>query len=73
MSETAVLRNVQTQDLYRHLEGNTFKNLRTGIEGNIPEELTNKILVIDYNSTMMFNKYPLLEELVFKLKLKLDK
>ena len=73
MNNTAILKNIQTQDLYRHLQGNIFKNLRTGIEGEIPEELSNKILKIDFKSTMLFNKYPLLEELVFKLKLKLDK
>ena len=73
MNDTAVLKNVQNLDLYRHIKDNTFKNLRTGVEGEIPEELTNKILTIDFNSTMLFNKYPLLEELVFKLKLKIEK
>ena len=73
MNDTAVLKNVQNLDLYRHIKDNTFKNLRTGVEGEIPEELTNKILTIDFNATMLFNKYPLLEELVFKLKLKIEK
>ena len=73
MNDTAVLKNVQNLDLYRHIKDNTFKNLRTGAEGEIPEELTNKILTIDFNATMLFNKYPLLEELVFKLKLKIEK
>lgn len=73
MNDTAVLKNVQNSDLYRHIKDNTFKNLRTNIEGEIPAELTNKILRIDFNATMLFNKYPLLEELVFKLKLKIDK
>ena len=73
MKDTAVLINSKTQDLYRHIKGNIFKNLRTGVTGEIPEELANKILVIDYKASMMFNKYPLLEELVFKLKLKIEK
>ena len=73
MKDTAVLINYKTQDLYRHIQGNIFKNLRTGVEGEIPEELTNKILKIDFKATMLFNKYPLLEELVFKLKLKIEK
>ena len=73
MKDTAVLINSKTQDLYRHIKGNIFKNLSTGVEGEILEELANKILVIDYKASMMFNKYPLLEELVFKLKLKLEK
>ena len=71
--DTAVLRNIQTNDVYRHLQGNTFKNLRTGVSGDIPEDLANKILRIDYNASMMLNKYPHLEELIFTLKLKLDK
>ena len=73
MKDSAVLTNYKTQDLYRHVKDNTFKNLRTNVEGEIPAELTNKILRIDFNATMLFNKYPLLEELVFKLKLKIDK
>ena len=73
MNDTAILKNIQTNNLYRHIKGNTFKNLSTGVEGEIPKELANKILVIDYKASMMFNKYPLLEELVFKLKLKIEK
>ena len=73
MNDTAILKNIQTNNLYRHIKGNTFKNLSTGVEGEILEELANKILVIDYKASMMFNKYPLLEELVFKLKLKIEK
>ena len=73
MSEIAILKNIQTQDLYRHIKDNVFKNLRTGVEGEIPEELSNKILKIDYNASMMLNKYPVIEELIFKLKLKIEK
>ena len=73
MNDTAILRNLQTNDLYRHIEGNKFKNLRTGLEGEIPEELTNKVLVIDYNSTMMINKYPIIETIIEKLGLKYER
>ena len=73
MKDTAVLINPKTQDLYRHIKDNTFRNLRTNVAGEIPAELTNKILRIDFKATMLFNKYPLLEELVFKLKLKIYK
>ena len=72
MHDTGILRNLQTNDLYRHLGGNKFKNLRTLAEGEIPEGLANKILIIDYNATMMLNKYPMIEDLIFSLKLKLE-
>ena len=72
MNDTAILKNIQTGDLYRNIEGNTFKNLRTGVSGDIPKELTNKILHIDYNASMILNKYPHLEELIYRMKLKIE-
>lgn len=73
MNDTAVLVNFQTNDLYRHVQGSTFKNLRTKKEGDIPEDLANKVLIIDYNATMMINKFPIIEELIYRLKLKKEK
>lgn len=70
--KTAYLRLKKNDDIYHHLHGCTFKNLRTGVEWEVPEDKAAEIFVIDYKSTMMINKYPILEELIFKLKLKLE-
>ncbi len=71
--KTAILKLKKNNDLYRHIEGNKFKNLRTGVEWEIEDEKAKEIFMIDYNCSMMFNKYPILEEMIFKLKLKLEK
>ena len=79
MKDTAVLRNKHNpdaanyNDLYRHVKDNTVRNLRTGVEGHITDNQLQTQFVIDYNATMLLNKYPHIEEMIFKLKLKLDK
>lgn len=71
--KTAICRLRKNGDAYRHIEGNTFKNLRTGIDWEIDEDKAAEIFVIDYNASMMLNKYPIIEEMIFKLKLRLEK
>lgn len=71
-NQTAVLRNVQNSDLYRHLQGDTYRNLRTGAEGEIAPEIAQRILKINVAATLMFNKHPHLEGFVERLKLKAD-
>lgn len=71
--KTAILTLKKNNDLYRHIEGNNkFKNLRTGVEWEIEDEKASEIFTISYNATMMINKYPIMEELILKLKLKLE-
>ena len=86
MGETAILRLKKIEkinpdgtrsfnsydDLYRHIEGTKYKNLRTNKEWDIPDEKAAEIFTISYNATMMINKYPIIEELILKLKLKLE-
>lgn len=73
MNDTAILRLKKNDDLYRDLGNDKYLNLRTKVEWDIPPEKMNEIFVIDYNATMMINKYPHLEEFIFALKLKLEK
>lgn len=73
MNDTAILTLKKNGDLYRHIDGNNYKNIRTGVVWEIPEDKMNEIFVIDYNASMMLNKYPLIEEMIFKLKLKIEK
>lgn len=70
--ETAVLRNVRTNDLYRHIEGTTFENIRTGGRGEVDAEKAKDIFVINIAATMIFNEFPLVEEMVRLLDLKIE-
>ena len=71
-NDTAILRLRKNNDLYRHLEGTKYKNLRTNVEWDIPDIKAKDIFVIDYNASMMLNKYPHLEELIYRMKLKIE-
>ena len=78
MNNTAILRNKHNpeadnyNDLYRHIKKNVVRNLRTGVEGAISDKQLQSQFVIDYNATMILNKHPHIEEIIFKLKLKLE-
>lgn len=69
-TKSAVLRNIQNSDLYRHLSENKYRNLRTGAEGEIDEETAQRILKINLDATGLMNKFPMIEQLVLRLKLK---
>lgn len=63
--------NKQTQDVYSYRgEDNHYTNIRTKASGEIKEEIAKKVLVINVPLTVMVNKYPLLEEAINKLNLK---
>ena len=69
----AVVRNIKTNDLYLHLEGNKFRNLRTGVEGEIPEPTLKNIFKINMEATIMIGENPLIEKLINICSLKIDK
>jgi hypothetical protein len=68
----AIVRNIQNNDLYRYLGENKFRNLRTGNEGVIPDELSRETLKINMEATMIFEEYPEVENLIKGLNLKFD-
>ncbi len=75
MNNTAILRSVHPDslnDIYRHIEGNTFKNLTTSIEGNLTDGQARKSLRINTDATLMLNKYHNIEVMINKLKLKIE-
>lgn len=72
MAETAILRNIQNDFLYRHIEGDIYKNIATGVQAEIPPDIATKFLRLNVEATMMLNKYPNLEVLINKLKLKIE-
>ena len=72
-NDTAILRLRKNNDLYRHLKETKYKNLRTGVEWDIADEQAKDIFELDVQASLLFNKYPMIEDFVFKLKLKIEK
>jgi hypothetical protein len=72
MNNTAVLRNIQNDILYRHIEGDIYKNLSTRVQAEIKPEIATKYLKLNTEATLMLNKNPHLEDLIFRLKLKIE-
>lgn len=68
-----ICRNIQNDDLYRYLGDNKFRNLRTGSEGCIEPEMAKNILKINLEATELLNENPLIEEMIERLKLKIQK
>ncbi len=66
----AIVRNIQTNDLYRYHGENEYTNVRTGIKGVIGEELARKIFKINLEATELCEEYPEIEKLIYTLKLK---
>lgn len=68
----AIVRNIQTNDLYRFHGGNKFTNLRTGVSGDIPTEIAQSVLKINLEATEIFNEYPEVEKMIGVLGLKFE-
>lgn len=69
----AIVRNIQNNQLYRYLGDNKYRNLMTGVSGEITEEVAQKIFKINLEMTQLCNEYPLVEEAIQRLQLKMDK
>ncbi len=69
MHDTAVLRLKKNNDLFRHIEGNTYINLRTQKEWEIPPEKAKEIFLLNIEASFMLNKYPMIEKLIGSLSL----
>jgi hypothetical protein len=68
-----IVRNIQNSTFYKHLHGNYYVNLKTGVSGEIPEEVAKKIFKINLEATVIFSEYPMVEEMVKRLGLISDK
>lgn len=73
MPEFAVVRNIQNNDPYAFYGGTRYKNLRTGVEGDIPDETARKIFKVNLELTTMLNENEVVADLIHKLNLKIDK
>ncbi len=69
----AIVRNIQNNDLYRYLGENRYRNIRTGQEGEITEEMAKKVFKINIEATFLIEENPLIEKLIKSLNLKIDK
>ena len=67
-----VVRNIQNDQLYLHVEGNKFKNMITGNEGEVEEETAQKLFRINLAATQICNDFPQIQELIKRLNLKFD-
>jgi len=68
-----ICRNIQNNDLYLNVGGNSWRNLRTLAEGEVPPETAQKILRINLEATAFYNECDAFESLINKLNLKIEK
>jgi len=67
-----IVRHKTTNALYKHLVNDTYRNIATGVEGEVPPEIAQKIFAISLDATCLLNDYPLIETLIFGLKLNIQ-
>lgn len=68
---TPILRHIKTNTLYRHIENDRYRNLSTGVEGEVPPEIAQKIFAISLDATVLLNEFPNIEKLIKGLNLKI--
>lgn len=68
----AIVRKISNDVPYRYLGNNRYRNLITGVEGEVPEELANKVFKINLDATYFCENYPIVELLIRKLGLKIE-
>jgi hypothetical protein len=69
----AIVRNIQNNNLYRYLGDNKYRNIMTGVEGEIDEAVASRIFKINLELTDLCENFPNIEIMINKLKLKSDK
>lgn len=67
-----VVRHKKTNDVYQYLGQNVFRNVRTGGEGSVSDEVAQRSFNINLDATELFNEHPILHDLVRILNLKFD-
>lgn len=70
---TAVLRLKKNDDLFRHIEGDKYLNIRTQKEWEIPPEKASEIFVLNVEASILLNEYPMIEKLIASLKLTIER
>lgn len=67
-----ILRNIKNNEAYKFLGENRFQNLRTGIIGEVSDEMARKVFKFNIQATEIINEYPQIEELIKRLNLRFD-
>lgn len=68
----AIVRNIQNNQLYQYLGGNKYKNLITGVEGEVPDDMAKKIFKINLQATKIVHDFPVIQTLISELGLTID-
>lgn len=68
----AIVRKISNDVPYRYLGNNRYRNLITGVEGEVSEEIANKVFKINLDATYFCENYPQVELLIKKLGLKIE-
>lgn len=63
--------NPKTGDVYKKGKGITYRNLRTGIKGEITKELADKNFESCVGLSKLFSEFPLVESFINKIDLKI--
>lgn len=58
--------------MYEYLGENKFRNIRTGVEGIVPDEKAREIFKFNVEASMIFHEYPIVKELIRKLNMQID-
>lgn len=66
----AIVRNVQTNDFYKYLGNNKYRNLRTLKEGIIEPDIAKKVFNINMEMTILISNNPCIEKMINVLSLK---
>lgn len=69
----AIVRNIQNNMIYRYVGNDTYVNIVTGKSGEVSPDLARSIFKISLELTEILNQYPLVEEMITKLRLLCDK
>ena len=69
----AIVRNLLNGQYYRYHGNDVYENIITGVKGRISQKSAAKNLKISIEETAIFNEYPIVEEMVKKLKLVSEK
>jgi hypothetical protein len=69
----AIVRHIKTNRLYRYHGKDLYTNLYSGVTGEIKPEDAKRMFRINLEATQLFEEYPIVEEMVRKLKLVFEK
>lgn len=72
-NQKVLLKAKSTGDIYEYLGPQTYKNLSTGQQGTIDDEIVARVLVIPITLNEMQLKNPFLSEMISKMGLKMER